>query len=41
VLAYGRKRESPFEIIVVNDGSRDRTAAMSEISKAAHAEYAW
>ena len=38
VLAYGRKRGISFEIIVVNDGSRDRTAAIVEDLQSAHAE---
>jgi glycosyltransferase involved in cell wall biosynthesis len=38
VLAYGRKLRIPFEIVVVNDGSRDRTAAIVGDLQRAHAE---
>src|SRR5438132_12479083 len=38
VLAYGRKCGIPFEIIVVNDGSRDQTAATVRDLQSAHAE---
>ncbi len=38
VLAYGRKRGIPFEIIVINDGSRDCTPAIVRDLQSAHAE---
>jgi glycosyl transferase family 2 len=38
VLAYGRQRGIPLQIIVVNDGSRDRTAAIVEDLRNVHSE---
>ena len=38
VLAYGRSRQIPFEVIVVDDGSQDRTSAIVKDLQSVHSE---